>query len=113
MEQLEKIVSKIKDVTGIDIRTKKRQREIVYAKKMYCYIARQRGYGFQKIADQIGINHATVIWHCNDTEYLLKQDKQFMNDYLRVQGKPTEGKCSRDYFDLAIAQHERKTLELY
>ena len=112
MEQLEKIVSKIKDVTGVDIRTKKRQREIVYAKKIYCYVARQKGYGFKVIGDQINIDHATVMWHCNDTEYLLKQDKQFMNDYLRVQGKPTEGKCSRDYFDLSIAQYQRKNFEI-
>ena len=110
MEQLEKIVSKIKDVTGIDIRDKSRKQEIVFAKKIYCHIARQKGYIFKTIGDHVGINHATVIWHCNDAENLFSQDKMFYNNYLRVQGKPTEVKCSRDYFDLAIAQHEKRQL---
>ena len=59
-------------------------------------------------SDFININHATVIWHCNDTEYLLKQDKVFYGNYLRVQGQPVEGKSERDYFDLAIANHLKR-----
>lgn len=112
MQELDKIINKVKEVTGIDIQTKSRKQEIVYAKKIYFHIARQKGYSFQSIADKLNMNHATVIFHCYDTPYLLKQDKKFFNDYLRVQGKPVEGKCSRDYFDLSIANFYKKDLKI-
>lgn len=108
MLELEKIYNKVKEVTGIDIKTRNRKRQVIYAKKIYCAIARQKGHTFQSIGDYIGADHATVLWHCQDTPYLLKQDEQFMNNYLRVQGKPTEGKCERDYFDLSVALHLMK-----
>lgn len=111
-QELEKIVLKIKDVTGVDIRTRNRTRHIVNAKKIYCHVARQKGYTFSQIAKQISINHATVMWHCSDAEYLFRQDKKFFNDYLRVQGKPTEGKCERDYFDLNIARYYKREFEV-
>ena len=110
-EQLSTIVNRVEKVTGINvIGNKNRKQHIVYAKKLYCYSARKKNITFHEIADFIKINHATVIWHCNDTEYLLKQDKVFYGNYLRVQGQPAEGKSERDYFDLAIAQHLKRQL---
>ena len=110
-EQLTTIVERVERVTGVNVnRNKTRLQHIVYAKKLYCYSARQKNITFHEIANHIGMNHATVMWHCNDTEYLLKQDKVFYGNYLRVQGQPAEGKSERDYFDLAIAQHLKRQL---
>ncbi len=108
MEELKKIINKVQEVTGVDIRTRSRKQNIVYAKKIYFHIARQKGYTFQEIGKEIKADHATVIWHCQDTPHLLKQDERFMNNYLRVQGKPVDGKVSREFFDLAIALHTKK-----
>jgi chromosomal replication initiation ATPase DnaA len=107
MKSLESIYKKVKQVTEVDVRTKSRLRNNIYAKKIYCTIARQKGHTFKTIGDFIGIDHATVLWHCNDTKYLLKQDESFMNNYLRVQGKPVEGKICRDFFDMSVALHTK------
>ncbi len=102
-ERLETIYNRVLKVTGVDIKADKRRlRDVVYAKKIFYYSARKKMITFQQIADFLGANHATVIHHNNDTPYLLKQDKIFFSNYLRVQGQPVEGKSSRLYFDLII-----------
>ena len=105
---LNTLINKVQIITGVDIRVKSRKRDVIYAKKIYYSIARQKGYTYDKIGSLLGADHATVLWHCADTPYLLKQDEHFMNNYLRVQGKPTNGKCERDFFDMAIALHTKK-----
>ena len=102
-EKLERLSQRVLNITGVDIKgDKRRLRDVVYAKKIFYYSARKKLITFQQIADFLGANHATVIHHNNDTPYLLKQDKEFFSNYLRVQGQPVEGKSSRMYFDLMI-----------
>jgi chromosomal replication initiation ATPase DnaA len=102
-ERLEKLYNRVLVVTGIDIKNEKsRLQDVVYAKKIFYYCARKKMFTFHQIADFLKCNHATVIHHCRDTPYLLKQDPAFMTNYLRVQGQPIEGKSSRLYFDLMI-----------
>lgn len=110
--ELINLIEKVNKVNGVDIRIKGRERDVVYAKKMYFHIAYQRGNSLHKIARTLNMNHASVLHHKNDTEWLLANDVNFKNKYLRCQGKPVEGKCSRDYFDLMIAQHEKRNFEI-
>mgnify|MGYP005993807127 CR=1 FL=1 len=84
MNNLERIYNNVVNITGVEIKNKSRKRDIVYAKKIYCNLAREKGYTFKAIGEFIGLNHATVVWHNNDTPYLLKQDKEFMDNYLKV-----------------------------
>lgn len=102
-EQLEKISSRVLDVTGVNVREEKRRlREIVYAKKLFCVVARKYNVTYQQMADFLGNNHATCINHTRDFEYLCKFDPQLNSNYLRVLGMPQEGKLSRDMFDLTL-----------
>lgn len=102
-EKLQVLADRVMKVTGIDIlNDKRRLRDIVYAKKIFYYCARKKLITFQQIADFMGANHATVIYHNTDTPYLLKQDSEFFSNYLRVQGRPQGISNSRMYFDLTI-----------
>ena len=40
MSELIKIINKVKEVTGVDIYTRNRKQNVVYAKKIYFHIAR-------------------------------------------------------------------------
>ena len=107
-EDLQKIYDKTEEVTGSVLSNRNRKRSNVYAKKIYCHIARQKGHTLQSIGGLAGLNHATVLYHCADTPYLLKQDEDFFKNYLKVQGRPTGENKTRDFFDLSIAKFLKK-----
>ena len=111
-KELNKLIDKVNFINCVDIRIKGRERDVIYAKKMYFHIAYCRGYSLHSISRTLNMSHATVIHHKNDTEWLLENDEHFKANYLRCQGKPVEGKCTRDYFDLMIAQHTQKGFEI-
>ena len=107
MSKLKELKERVEFVTQVSIDTKARQRAIVYAKKLFCYIARERGHTFDAIGKAINHHHATIIFHNQDTEWLLKNDKDFYNKYLRIVGKPESGVNSRDMFDLYVGRYAR------
>ena len=104
--ELIKLKSRILEVTGIDIATKSRKQEVVYAKKIYYSIARKKGFTFEAIGSFINADHATALWHYRDTEYLLKQDKHFLKNYLIVEGKSAEEARDRDFFEMTIGMYD-------
>lgn len=102
-ERLEKIQLRVIKVTGVDVvKEKRRFQEIVYAKKIFCTVARQKKATFHQIGDFMSCNHATVINHTKDFDYLCKFDENVRANYLRVMGMPVDGKLERDMFDLTI-----------
>ena len=102
-ETLEKLRSRVLKVTGVDVVTEKRRfREIVNAKKIFSTIARQKYITYHQLGEFLGVTHASCINHAKDFEYLCKYDPQVKNNYLRVLGKPLEGKLDRELFDLSI-----------
>lgn len=48
------------------VKTKRRKREVIIRRQLVFYICRKMGYGFEKIGDAMGFDHATVI-HGNRT----------------------------------------------
>jgi hypothetical protein len=103
VERLEKIHKRVLEVTGVDVKKEKRRfQEIIYAKKIFCVVARQKRATYHQISDFLGNNHATCINHSKDFEYLCKTDDELKRNYLRVLGMPQEGKLTRDFFDLTL-----------
>lgn len=102
-QRLERIKDRVLRVTGVDVTKEKRRfQEIIYAKKIFCVVARQKMATYLQISEFLDNNHATCINHVRDFEYICKTDEQLKRNYLRVLGMPVEGKIERDFFDMTI-----------
>jgi predicted transcriptional regulator len=63
----------IERFSGIAIKNNKsRKRPVIDAKKVYCKIMRDFGNTYEKIGNEIGIDHSTVVHHCKDYDYIKK-----------------------------------------
>ena len=65
MITLEQIKKDVNNKLNVDISSNSRKRNNVYAKRIYCKIARDLGYVFSNISGNINMNHATMIYHYN------------------------------------------------
>lgn len=80
----------IVDAIEGDERDKVKRTNII-AKKLCSYYMRRDGYGWQKIADTIGVkNHATPLYHYGDCMYFLRDDGAGDKTYLLVHKKAKE-----------------------
>ena len=77
MNFLRNILDVVETAFKVDLRDKRRTRELVDARRVYCYIARKlTNKGYQDIGRLIGKNHATMIHYMRDFDTLLKHDRQ-------------------------------------
>lgn len=69
------------DKTGVDITSKSRDGKAIYIKQCYIYMARAvYNYSYEKIGDSIGLTHATVLHHFNQTDFWVKNnDREFIS----------------------------------
>lgn len=85
-DKLERLLSVICDKLGVTVAEAKgtiRDAEIVRARQIYCYMAKEMGYTFKKIGAIINRDHATVIYACKVVSN-RKFDYKILNDYNRV-----------------------------
>ena len=75
---------------GFDISSKSRKREIVYAKKIFCYLCKQYGYGPSVIGRTLGLQHDNVIYHIDTITSVTPINLHHYN-------------CTIDYFNLPLA----------
>ena len=59
-ERLEYLAGKMQEVTGIDVRTDSRKRDVVTARILFAFVARREGYTQPCIGNFIGRDHSTV-----------------------------------------------------
>jgi chromosomal replication initiation ATPase DnaA len=83
LESLLKTVCEKLDVTVQEAKGTIRDAEIVRARQIYCYMAKEMGYTFKKIGAIINRDHATVIYACKVVSN-RKFDYKILNDYNRV-----------------------------
>ena len=57
----QELIKNIELLTGININTKSRKREIVELKSLYSYLMRKRGYTLNQIGQEISLHHASVL----------------------------------------------------
>ena len=85
-DKLESLLSVVCDKLNVTIQEAKgtiRDAEIVRARQIYCYLAKEMGYTFKKIGAIINRDHATVIYACKVVSN-RKFDYKILNDYNRV-----------------------------
>ena len=83
LESLLKVICKKLDVTVQEAKGTIRDAEIVRARQIYCYMAKEMGYTYKKIGSIINRDHATVIYACKVVSN-RKFDFKILNDYNRV-----------------------------
>ncbi len=86
---VESIINTVASYYQIDrevICSKQRNRPVVEARHMVCYLARKlAGATCQNIGNALGgITHATVIYSCSSIENLLTTDTRLQNDYKEL-----------------------------
>ena len=59
----------------VDIAIKSRKRKYVYARKVFCKLARETGATFKAIGKEIGNQHDLVLFHCNTIDVIEYKDK--------------------------------------
>lgn len=75
----------IKEHLGKDINKTSREAKLVEARFIYFYILRKsEKMTFQKIADTLNMNHATVLHGYKKAEYWIETDYKFKDKYLIV-----------------------------
>ena len=83
LESLLKVICEKLDVTVQEAKGTIRDAEIVRARQIYCYMAKEIGYTYKKIGAIINRDHATVIYACKVVSN-RKFDFKILNDYNRV-----------------------------
>ena len=84
--KLTKIKEIVDEMVGFDISTKRRQRHLVYARFIYCKIAKQENplLTVAIIGKSIKRDHATVLHALKNVDYVLAQDKDILKQYHRI-----------------------------
>lgn len=84
MEKIEFIELKtiVDSVFGEDIRTKRRTRNLIDARKIFSKILHDRGYTFSVIGLFLKKDHATIIHYLKDIDFLLKQEQKLLKKYI-------------------------------
>ena len=59
----------------LDIQTKSRKRKYVYARKIFCKLARETGATFKAIGEEIDNKHDLVLFHCKTIDVIEYQYK--------------------------------------
>jgi hypothetical protein len=59
----------------LDISIKSRKRKYVYARKVFCKLARDTGATYKMIGEQINTNHDLVLFHCKSIDVIEYKDK--------------------------------------
>ena len=73
--RLEILKQAVSDKFKIDLDNSSRKRKYVFAKKVYCKLARDTGATFKAIGDEINTKHCNVMFHVNTIDTIGYKDK--------------------------------------
>jgi chromosomal replication initiation ATPase DnaA len=66
------------------LNSKKRYREIVQVRMVYCFIARMMGHSLVKIARSLSRDHSTIIHNIDTFKNLMETNPQFIEFYKEI-----------------------------
>lgn len=89
------LIEQANTYSKVDIRTKNRERDTVYARKAFMWMAKKRyGIRLSYIGAAVGLKHDTAIYHIRTAqEWIDQNDKEFIrliNNTFNVVIKPVE-----------------------
>ena len=81
---VESIKELVESFYGFDLNSKRRHRELVYAKRVFSKICRDNGYIYREIAKALDCEHANVINHINSFGTVDNIDLRIYNKINKV-----------------------------
>ncbi len=66
-----------------DVAERNRSREYSYARKVFCKMARELGFTYQSIGDEVGLKHEAALYHSKDIKVITQRDKKIFNQVVR------------------------------
>jgi hypothetical protein len=111
LKNLFKVIKKFTNYGILDIRSKSRLRSLVFARRIFCVIARtQFGMSYTELGTFIKHNHATIIHNVNKHEADYEYYKEYRELYDRIYFAYLE-KCEHPYIILRnILSNRNKVL---
>jgi chromosomal replication initiation ATPase DnaA len=102
-----KIIKAIEKFSGIQIENNRsRKRNVVEAKLLFSKLMRDEGYTYQHIGDCIGLDHATVLYHCRNYAYVKRASKDLCE--LEIKVMDDVGKESQETIEEKIMYHKKQ-----
>ena len=80
---LQQLKEELNKYYKFDISERNRQREYSYARKVYCRLARELGYTFQSLGQEIGLKHDAALYHYRDFKVIQERDKRVFNQIIK------------------------------
>lgn len=80
--ELKELIRVINNKYKVDILETTRAREVVYARKVYCYIARQLRYKLHEIGRHINLKHDNVHYHLKTINRIYNHDAVKCNEII-------------------------------
>ena len=77
-------ITPFKNGERLPLETRKRYRDIIHFRMIYCFIARMMGHSYVRIGKSLGRDHSTIIHSVETTKDLLETNPQFRQIYAEV-----------------------------
>ena len=78
-------ICEVFELTPIQLRSRRRFRQIIDAKSMLCYVLHKK---FNLTSTETGtflnLDHATILHHCKKAEGLIETDKEFKQKFKQL-----------------------------
>ena len=104
---INKIRKEVEEATMQDLSSRRRQRELVYARAIYFKLCKEKTTStLKRIADTLGLNHATVLHAINNVFPLIKKDEPYLYEiYSRIKNSD-DLKYIKENYNALRKEHE-------
>jgi len=86
----------VSDKFKVNLDESSRKRKYVYAKKVFCKLARDTGATFKTIGNEINTKHCNVLFHVNSVDVIGYEDKDKHDELIDELGLD----FSKPFFDI-------------
>jgi|TARA_R110002020_G_scaffold189644_1_gene388928 adenylate kinase family enzyme len=104
---INKIRNEVEQATMQDLSSRRRQRELVYARAIYFKLCKEKTTStLKRIAGTLGVNHATVLHAINNVFPLIKRDEPYLYEiYSRIKNSD-DLKYIKENYNALRKEHE-------
>ncbi|MDB4158024.1 hypothetical protein N9609_00885 [bacterium] len=96
----------VSDKFKVNLDENSRKRKYVYAKKVFCKLARDTGATFKTIGNEINTKHCNVLFHVNSVDVIGYEDKDKHDELIDELGLD----FSKPFFDIEKAKIKKEII---
>lgn len=104
---INKIRKEVEQATMQDLSSRRRQRELVYARAIYFKLCKEKTSStLKRIAGTLGVNHATVLHAINNVFPLIKKDEPYLYEVYSKIKNSDDLKYIKENYNALRKEHE-------